>query len=435
MNSALETVLDSLGLNSPVIGNYTLDGVLGRGGMGVVLRARQNHLKRPVALKIIPAASGSNDNLLRFEAEIKSLSRLSHPNIVRAFDAGRTDGVMYLAMELVEGETLDLLVQRNGPLKPPQAVDVLKQTARALSYAHRNGIIHRDVKPANLMLDPAGTVRLLDLGMMRVVRNPDMNSDSPTRLELTGTGTLLGTPEFMAPEQAEDPTRSDERSDLYALGGTFYYLLTGKRMYESANRIDAILSHQTGNPPQLTSRLDGVFQRMVARDPADRYPSMDAVLRELDSVLRADRGRGPAVRIAAGAALLAAAFLMLQSHGENPSRGTNLATTTTQTPAAIEPDHPHAALEAALCGTTWNLNSLSTFRFEEGGIARPVEKPGEIWTWAAISGTEVVIRDPTGWIHVLEFDETVTTCRLHELGFPSKMGDRRQHQSTGRLVK
>ena len=424
--------MHSVGLKSPVIGNYRLDEVIGRGGMGVVFRAQQEHLKRSVAMKIIPA--DSEEKSRRFEVEINQLSRLSHPNIVRAFDAGRSGGITYLAMELVEGETLDSRVQRRGPLKPQQAIAIVRQTAEALAYSHQHGIIHRDVKPANLMLDSTGTVKLLDLGMLRMIQESIVDADSPTRVELSRTGVLLGTPEFMAPEQAEDPSSADERSDIYALGGTFYFLLTGKRMFESSGRLDAVLSRQDGEPPHLGSQLDEIFQRMVEREPTDRHPSMEAVIQDLDSISTPRSKRKLVVALSAGLLLLVATYFAVQSGGANLLHVNNQTPTEQPSPETDRAEHPHKTLENALVGTTWQLTYPSTFVFHEEGVAHPVEKPYDLWIWAAVSPTEVVIRYPTGWINVIEFDKSFKTCRLHEIGVPKNLGNKAQHRHTGKVV-
>ena len=270
-----------------MFGSYQIEEILGRGGMGVVYKAKHRVMGRRVALKVVAEKPGVNDSLLqRFKREAKVVSRLNHPNIVAAYDADDVDGIPYLALEYVAGPDLSDLVKADGPLPLATGIDYVIQAARGLSHAHQQGVVHRDVKPSNLLLDTAhGVVKVLDLGLARVEALLD-EASRPT--ELTSTGAIFGTVDFMAPEQARDAKRADARADIYSLGCTLHFLLTGKMVYPSDNLLNKIRAHVSAPIPSLRSllpeapeKLDATFQRMIAKDPADRFASMDDVIAAL----------------------------------------------------------------------------------------------------------------------------------------------------------
>jgi serine/threonine-protein kinase len=209
-----------------VLGQYVLLDRLGEGGMGQVFRARHLRLDRIDALKVIrPEHVASPHAHARFLREARAAARLSHPNIVRVYDAGESGGTLFLAMEYLPGIDLARLVQAAGPLPPGEACDYLRQAALGLQHAHERGLVHRDVKPANLLLaEEQGTIKILDMGLARLRPAEEEQSASG----LTESGTLMGTLDYMAPEQAMDPHGVDIRADLYSLGCTLYFLLTGR---------------------------------------------------------------------------------------------------------------------------------------------------------------------------------------------------------------
>lgn len=280
------------------LGQYIILDEIGRGGMGVVLKARQTSLDRIVAVKVLTDdRSLSRKDVSRFQREFLAHGRLSHPNIVAAHDAGCDKGLYYLVMEYVEGVNLASDVRTNGPLSVTAACNVVLQAAEGLSYAHQQGVIHRDVKPSNLMRTANGTVKILDLGLatLYAARQP---TDGSTSEELTHTGEIFGTVDFMAPEQATDPRSADARSDIYSLGCTLFFLLTGRPVHERDDRIHRIKARHKRSAPslqsvhaQLPERLDRIFARMIATDPEDRYPSMDEVAKDLRK-LEFDSGPG-----------------------------------------------------------------------------------------------------------------------------------------------
>jgi serine/threonine protein kinase len=268
-----------------VMGAYDVLDKLGQGGMGVVLRARHRKMNREVALKVLAASQNfEQDAVDRFERETLASAKLQHPHIVTAFDAGEADGRHYLVMELVDGEDLGKRVRNAGPLPVTEAVSYLLQTAQGLEYAHQQKVVHRDIKPSNLMRDLKGNIKILDLGLARIER-----SESEESLSLTGTGATMGTADFMAPEQARNAKLADSRSDVYSLGATLWFLLTGRTPFDGDSLTAKLLAHQADPIPDLGAAvpeagndLCALFQRMLAKKPADRPQSMAEVISVLE---------------------------------------------------------------------------------------------------------------------------------------------------------
>ncbi|MGO9468956.1 MAG: protein kinase domain-containing protein [Isosphaeraceae bacterium] len=286
-----------------LIGKYLILDKLGQGGMGVVFKARRRNTGKVVALKILPPSFARDHQAVsRFKREIEAAGRLNHPNIVAALDADEDRGVHFLVMEYVEGRDLDRVVQTSGPMPVVQAVDCLIQAARGLEAAHAQGIVHRDIKPGNLMLDAAGNVRVLDLGLARIVEaaNP-FGQAAGSRL--TQSGMYMGTIDYMAPEQAEDSRRADQRADIYSLGCTLFYLLTGREPFEAETILKRLMAHQERPAPKLRAArpdappaLETVFQQMMAKRPAER----PATMTELIALLESCKASAAEARAAAG---------------------------------------------------------------------------------------------------------------------------------------
>lgn len=253
------------------IGRYEILRELGRGAMGVVYHARDPKIDREVAIKTIKLADQADDSEIaalreRLFREAQAAGKLSHPGIVTIYDVDEEDGIAYIAMEFVEGRTLDSVVRQGRCDDLPFAADVLKQTASALDYAHKKGIIHRDVKPANLMLTPGGGVKVMDFGIARAGSS-----------HLTQTGTVMGTPSYMSPEQVKGD-HVDGRSDQFSLGVIAYELVTGKKPFASENVTSVIFKIVSSHPdtpaevcPWISPALDAVILKALSKAPGDRF--------------------------------------------------------------------------------------------------------------------------------------------------------------------
>ncbi len=269
-----------------VLGDYVLLGKIGAGGMGQVFKAQHRHMKRLVAVKLLPAAVTKDEaTVKRFQREVEAAAKLSHPNIVHANDAGVQRGVWYLVMEYVEGRDLSALVKERGPLAVNEAVDCILQAARGLAFAHGKGVIHRDIKPANLLLGNDGIVKILDMGLARI----ETEGNAATQAELTGTGTIMGTVDYMAPEQGMSTKHADARADIYSLGCSLYYLLSGKATYDGETVAAKLVAHHTHPIPDLAKvqadvppPLEAIFKKMVAKRIEDRYQTMSEVIADLE---------------------------------------------------------------------------------------------------------------------------------------------------------
>jgi molecular chaperone DnaK len=288
-----------------VLGNYVVVEKLGEGGMGEVFKAEHRRMKRIVAVKVLPQkATESEVNVRRFQREVEAAAKLVHPNIVTAFDADEAEGLHFLVMEFVDGVNLVDIVTRGGPMPLRRGVDYAFQTAKGLEFAHRMGVIHRDVKPSNLLVDKWDTVKILDMGLARLSDDHLGNVATKESMQLTQSGEIMGTFDYMSPEQAEDARDVDHRSDIYSLGCTLYSLLTADVPYAGETMMRKLLAHRE-NPipkisairPDVPAELDAIFARMVAKKPSDRYPAMAAVVEGLRGVLTqlSDRDEAPPV--------------------------------------------------------------------------------------------------------------------------------------------
>ena len=264
------------------LGQYTLEEKIGEGGMGVVYRASHAMLRRPTAVKLLPANKAGEQSILRFEREVQLTASLSHPNTVTVFDFGRTpEGVFYYAMELLDGAGLDIVVRLDGAQPPERALHVLDAVAGALAEAHAIGLIHRDVKPANIILCKQGGLydvpKVVDFGLVK-----DMSGGGAA---LTATATLTGTPLYMAPEAIRTSGALDARSDLYALGAVGYFLVTGTHVFPGQNLIE-VCSHHLHTPPEPPSArlaravpadVEKLLLDLLAKDPDERPRSANEV--------------------------------------------------------------------------------------------------------------------------------------------------------------
>jgi len=274
-----------------VLGNYRVLDRIGAGGMAVVFKAEHLEMRRIVAIKVLPDAGSTHTTILsRFAAEMRTVAQLQHPNIVAAFDAGRTippdpDApiLRYIVMEYVPGQTLEDMVEKQGCLDPVTACDLIHQIASALVEADKHGLVHRDIKPSNIMVTPEGQAKLLDFGLVHQTDN-----------HLTEAGTVLGTMDFMAPEQCQDASAVDIRTDLYGLGGTLYWCLTGRVPFSNEGKLyENLIRRLTQAPPMVRTlqpeiplELEAVVTRLMAINPAERYPKPHDLMRALLPFLR-----------------------------------------------------------------------------------------------------------------------------------------------------
>ncbi len=259
--------LERLARQFPQLDNFEH---LGQGGMGVVYKARQRELNRLVAVKILPPSIGDEPAFAeRFTREAQALARLNHPNIVQVHDFGRTDECFYFVMEFVDGVNLRALI-RDGKLKPEEALKIVPQICEALQFAHDEGIVHRDIKPENILVDKKGRVKIADFGLAKLLGHPS------EALSLTGTGQLMGTLGYMAPEQLQEAHAVDHRADIYSLGVVFYEMLTGQL---PIGRF-ALPSKKV----QIDVRIDEVVLRALEQEPDQRYQHAGEVKTELEEI-------------------------------------------------------------------------------------------------------------------------------------------------------
>jgi eukaryotic-like serine/threonine-protein kinase len=267
------------------LGKYEIVRQLGAGGMGTVYLAVDSQLKRTVALKVLPKERAENETLVRrFQAEAQAAAQLKHENIVTVYDAGNTDGHLYIALELVEGTDIYELVARRGPLPLKRSVSIVKQVIHALDHLHKRGFVHRDIKPSNILVTRDGTVKLTDMGLARAV-------DESLKSNITREGTTVGTVDYMAPEQARDSQAADIRSDIYSLGCTWYQMLTAEPPYPTGSVTNKLYSHISKPRPDpravnrsVPEEVVVILHRMMARKPADRYQTPIEILEDIENL-------------------------------------------------------------------------------------------------------------------------------------------------------
>jgi serine/threonine protein kinase len=283
----IEAPPSEINVPSPLIDHprYKIVGQLGEGGMGVVYKAEHRVMGRTVALKVLTTGTMSSQTAInRFRREVRLASRLNHPNIVTAYDADVAGGLHFLVMEYVDGMSMERVVRDRGPLPIPMGCSAIRQAAIGLQHAHEKGMVHRDIKPHNLMLTKTGQVKILDFGLARVAAGNAVDPASLTAMAITNPQTLMGTPDFLSPEQARSCVGLDIRSDLYSLGCTLYFLLTGKPPFEGTGAYAKMIAHFKEPPPKLCearpdapAELGRIFERLMAKSPDDRYQTPNEV--------------------------------------------------------------------------------------------------------------------------------------------------------------
>lgn len=279
-----------------LLDKYVILDHLGKGGMGQVYKARDRTMNRVVALKVLANHLVKTERARElFRREVEAVGNLQHPNVVTAFDANQVGDRYFLVLEFVDGPNLDQLVRQQGPLKVGQACDYVRQIAQGLQAAHARGMVHRDIKPANALLQPhgvegehtAGLVKIGDFGLARL-QTPTANEKS-SRTILTSPKKVMGTPDFLSPEQARDMHSADIRSDIYSLGCTFYFLLTGSVPYPKGTAMDKLIRHSTAEPrpveafrTDVPTEVQGILRKMIAKKPEDRFQTPSDLSTALD---------------------------------------------------------------------------------------------------------------------------------------------------------
>ncbi|MDC0934652.1 serine/threonine-protein kinase [Pirellulales bacterium] len=265
-------------LRGETLGHFLLQELIGGGGMGVVFKAHDTKLDRTVAVKVLASQRLSNEDLQRrFEVEAQSAARLDHPNIARVYESGVERGLPFIVFEFVEGDNLRDAVNTRGPMPVVEALRCAFHAAQALTHAHERNVIHRDIKPSNFLLAPNGEIKLIDMGLARL--KPTGEDD-----ELTATGMTLGTFDYISPEQAKDPRDADVRSDIYSLGCTLFFMLTGQAPFSQGTAVQKLMQHQNDTPPDVRSfrpeisrPVAALIRSMLAKAPEDR-PQTPAIL-------------------------------------------------------------------------------------------------------------------------------------------------------------
>ena len=268
-------------------GEYLLLAKLTEGKSGTVWKAKHRRQNRVVSLRTI-RNDGKNPELIkRFQREMSVAANIEHPNLVGAYEAGAQDGVHYLVMEAVEGIDLADIVRQRGPLPVEQAVNYIVQAARGLEHLHGKHIVHRNIKPSNLLLDRSGLVKVSNLVLARI--DDAGQHEGGDGEDLTLPGQMMGTADYLPPEQAKDAHAADHRSDIYSLGCTFYCLLTGQPPYPEKSLMKKVLAHRdqpipslSASRPEVTPKLERAYQKMMAKDPAARQQNMAEVIADLE---------------------------------------------------------------------------------------------------------------------------------------------------------
>ncbi len=277
------------------LGKYRILAQIGAGAMGSVFLGEHKVMRHKVAIKVLAKRLVGRDTYIRrFEQEARAAAAVNHPRVVRAFDFDSSDDVHYLVMEFAEGEDLQKIVTRDGVLPVHVAAQCVMQTAEGLAAAHEAGLIHRDIKPSNLLVDPKGDVRILDLGLARIV-----DDDEPS-LTLVHDSKMIGTVDYLAPEQARNSHHIDQRADLYSLGCTMYFLLTGRPPFDDGTLTQRVIEHQTKLPVDIRQRrcdcpaeLAFICHKLLAKKPEERFQSAQEVVDAMRNWLDRYEGRAP----------------------------------------------------------------------------------------------------------------------------------------------
>ena len=415
------------------IGPYHITGMLGQGGMGVVYRAHDSRLDRPVALKMILDSGDDESGRKRFLREAQAAARVNHPNICRLYDIGEENGRPFLVMELLEGEPLATRLTR-GPVQVPEAVQISLGVLSALSALHRGFVVHRDLKPSNVFLSTQG-VKVLDFGLAKPVAS-EQTSDSATQVDLTQPGAIAATPRYASPEQLTGKP-VDARSDLFAAASMLFEMLSGKPAFSGNSPIEIFHAILYDTPPALSgspaaAAIDRVLQRALAKDPEKRFQEADAMAAELEAALRLENGASR-VESRSVKKLIVLPFRTLRSDPDTDFLAYSLpeaiaasltglnSLVVRSSLAAAKFDGPapdlkliaqEADVDVVLTGTL--LRAGSALRL----TTQLVEAPGGTLVWSRAS--QVELRD------IFQLQDTLVSGVVESLALPLTAGERRQ---------
>lgn len=437
--SQAAAIEQALGRSSAItIPGYEIVEKIAEGGMGAVYKARQISMDRLVAIKVLlPKFSEDKDGRERFVREARAVARLSHPNVVSGIDAGEAHGVCYFVMEYLPGLPVDQAVRERGALPWREATTIIRQVALALEHAHRHGIVHRDVKPGNIMVLADGTAKLADLGLARVVATEDA--------ALTQTGMIVGSPAYLSPEQATGDRAVDIRSDIFSLGLSFFEIIAGERAYSGSNPMTVITALLTRDMPMAKLVAVGVppdvvaiIARMTQREPDHRYATPSALIEDLDAVLAGHAPSHASVAAPAGGGrgggrlrtgLLVAALLLLVGLWlpiknwrpfEPAAAPTEVTTPAKQSPAMTRPVGADAAPAAQVDAIDLVAITEAALRIEPEGTAYQAEyEAGEYSIDLAVGNHTLNLAFAASDRHFLrridddeDHSDAVTVCRL-----------------------
>ncbi|MDR0522583.1 MAG: serine/threonine protein kinase [Planctomycetaceae bacterium] len=284
------TEINSNGVLPPgtQLGSFIIRQYIGGGGMGRVYLATDTALDRDVAVKVLPQQKTTDHGIVaRFMNEARSAARLNHEHIAQVYFAGEESGIPFIAFEYVEGINVRTMIEENDVFSLPQALNYLLQIAHALSHAAAHGVVHRDVKPSNILITPQGKAKLIDMGLARLLDPDEAGND------LTASGVTLGTFDYISPEQARDPRNADIRSDIYSLGCTFFFMLAGSPPFPEGTVLQKLLQHQGDAPPDVRSFQPGIplhvamlLQKMMAKDPKQRFQTPETLIEALTAAAK-----------------------------------------------------------------------------------------------------------------------------------------------------
>ena len=375
-----------------VAGKYRLLELLGVGGMGAVYLCEHMFMKRLVAVKVLPVEKLQDPSaLMRFYREARAVAALDHPNIVRAYDIDKVDQMHFLVMEYVDGASLQELVARHGPLDPLRAADYVAQSAHGLHHASHLGMVHRDIKPGNLLLERTGVIKILDMGLARFF---DQTHDNVT--EKFDNNCVLGTADYLAPEQAVSSV-VDIRADIYALGGTLYFMLTGRSPFPDGTIAHKLVCHQREEPVPVTdfradvpAELLAVLAKMMKKNPADRYQTPADLFDALAELAPAAPVPPPAREMPD----LCPMVLSLSGHAADKARGGRSLLTTSRGPAGGDGSGVGAGMAARGAGSGTALGLLTPTGSSGRITPAPIASPSTLNPRGPTARTKPIDRPP-----------------------------------------